>query len=221
MDAIRRASIGFGILVVVWIAVYWWWQPTGRAIAFDSEAAEARVGSVSTSPESSRAEDSPRPVSQAEPTSQRPPEPAGVPEAAPRLVDGVIAPRFRPYTVRRGDTIEQIAQRELGARDLAPAISRANPLLDPARLRAGQVIQIPVDPSNIQGRDVRQTPLASVAVKGHEYVVKAGDTLAEISKRHYGSTAHWKLILDANRDRLKDERSIRPGQTILIPPQPS
>lgn len=220
MDAIRRASLGFGILVVVWIAVYWWWQPSGKSIAFDPEAAEARlVGSVSTQGNVPIA-DPVAPARREEPVS-RPAPPQRPPAAESRLVDGVVAPRFKSYTVRRGDTLESIAQRELGARDLAAAISRSNPLLDPARLREGQVIQIPLDPTNIQGREVRRTPLASVAVKGTEYVVRPGDTLAEISNRQYGTTAHWRLILEANRDRLKDERSIRPGQSIVIPPQPS
>ncbi len=84
MDAIRRASIGFGILVVVWIAVYWWWQPTGKAIAFDPEAAEARVSPGLKPPESSRPTEPPPPVSRAEPPAVRPPEPAIVPEAPAR-----------------------------------------------------------------------------------------------------------------------------------------
>lgn len=223
MDAIRRSSIGFGIMVVVWVAVYWWWQPSARSIAFDPEAAEAKLVEHQSTEPAVRPE-APGPVRREQ--AQTPAPERGVPSQAPdaepsRLVDGVIAPRLRMYTVRRGDTIESIAQRELGAREHASAILRANPLMDPSRLRDGQVIQIPMDPSNIQGREVRQTPLASVAVKGAEYVVKPGDTLAEISKKQYGTAAHWKLILDANRDRLKDERSIRPGQTIVIPPRPS
>lgn len=221
MDAIRRASLGFGILVVVWIAVYWWWQPAGKSIAFDPEAAEARLVGTSIAQAMDRAADPGVPARREEPVERLSTPPSGQSMTGSGLVDGVIAPRFKSYTVRRGDTIESIAQRELGARDLATAISRSNPLLDPGRLREGQVIQIPLDPTNIQGREVRRTPLASVAVKGTEYVVKPGDTLAEISKGHYGTTAHWKLILEANRDRLKDERSIRPGQTIVIPPQPS
>lgn len=212
MDAIRRSSIGFGILVVVWIAVYWWWQPAGRTIAFDADAQPAPALTPDPAAE-------PPPARVVEPASA--PKPAPPPSSPPAsLVDGVVAPRFRSYTVRRGDTIESIAQRAMGSRDLASALSRANPLQDPTRLREGQTIQIPLDVRNIQGQEIRSVPASSVTARATEYVVKPGDTLAEISKRQYGTTVHWKLILEANRDRLKDERSIRPGQTIVIPALP-
>lgn len=212
MDAIRRSSTGFGILVVVWIAVYWWWQPAGRTIAFDTDAAPIQ----SPITEADEANPPPRIVP---PTPATKPVNALVEPPAARL-DGVVVPRFRSYAVRRGDTIESIAQREMGSRDLGAALLRANPLQDPTRLREGQTIQIPLDARNIQGQEILRAPAGSVTVRATEYVVQSGDTLAEISRRQYGSTVHWKLILEANRDRLKDERSIRPGQTIVIPALP-
>ena len=212
MDAIRRSSIGFGILVAVWIAVYWWWQPAGRTIAFDADAQPASA--LTPDPAS---EPPPARVTETAPV-PKPAPPSSSPPAS--LVDGVVAPRFQSYTVRRGDTMESIAQREMGSRDLASTLSRANPLQDPTRLREGQTIQIPLDVRNIQGQEIRRVPVSSVTPRATEYVVKPGDTLAEISRRQYGTTVHWKLILEANRDRLKDERSIRPGQTIVIPALP-
>ena len=47
------------------------------------------------------------------------------------------------YTVRSGDTLFGIAQRELGNGDLWFKIQKANPGLDPKKLRPGMKIKLP------------------------------------------------------------------------------
>lgn len=221
MDAIRRSSIGFAVLVIVWIVVYWWWEPKPRSIAFDQGSTLASSGADDPASDTRPTPPLPEPTG-VEPKPQPRPEPTPPPRtesATPQAtVRGVEAPAFRSYTLRRGDTFEIIARRELGSSSHASAISRANPLLDPTRLREGQTIRIPLDPSNIQGREVSGVP-ADEAVPGMtEYQVKPGDTLGEISRSVYGSSAHWRIILEANRSILKDEKSIRAGQRLVIPP---
>lgn len=223
MDAIRRSSLGFAILVIVWIVVYWWWEPKPRAVAFDRSTPAASDPSSPTVPvpaESARPKQPepppPLPVNPPPETKISPPPTDSAP--AP-LVRGVEAPVFRSYTIRAGDTFEIIARRELGSSSHAAAIARSNPLLDPTRLRRGQEIRIPVDPSNIQGRQVSGVPATGVRGAVQEYTVKAGDTLGDISRAVYGSSAHWRDILDANRGVLKDEKSLRAGQRLLIPPR--
>jgi nucleoid-associated protein YgaU len=49
------------------------------------------------------------------------------------------------------------------------------------------------------------------------YVVADGDTLTKISRKFYGSAARWEDILNANRDILKDEKSLAVGSTLKIP----
>jgi tetratricopeptide (TPR) repeat protein len=49
------------------------------------------------------------------------------------------------------------------------------------------------------------------------HVVAQGETLSKIAQRYYGSRAKWHVILDANRDVLKNENSVRPGMTLRIP----
>lgn len=53
------------------------------------------------------------------------------------------------------------------------------------------------------------------------YVVKSGDTLQTISRQQYGSSKHWRLIYDANRDKIKSPERLEIGQELLIPPPPS
>lgn len=54
------------------------------------------------------------------------------------------------------------------------------------------------------------------------YTVKKGDTLSQIAKQFYGSTGpkYWKLIQNANVDKIKDVNVISPGQVFRIPVLP-
>ncbi|HXC02056.1 MAG TPA: LysM domain-containing protein [Opitutaceae bacterium] len=49
------------------------------------------------------------------------------------------------------------------------------------------------------------------------YKVASGDTLAKISKQFYGSSTRWQQILDANRDKLHSDKSLRVGMELKIP----
>src|SRR5215470_1542640 len=42
---------------------------------------------------------------------------------------------------------------------------------------------------------------------GSEYLLKEGDTLAQIATRAYGDPAQWTIILYANQDRLEANQS--------------
>lgn len=58
-------------------------------------------------------------------------------------------------------------------------------------------------------------------LRGTTYVVKSGDTLSAIAKRHYGdgSSAAYMRIFNANRPLLTSPDRIYPGQTLVIPPK--
>ena len=49
------------------------------------------------------------------------------------------------------------------------------------------------------------------------HVVQEGDSLTRISVRYYGTGARWQEIYDANREILKGENALRPGQRLTIP----
>lgn len=49
------------------------------------------------------------------------------------------------------------------------------------------------------------------------YTVAEGDTLTRISKKFYGTPNRWEDILKANRDTLKDEKSLVVGSSLKIP----
>ncbi len=52
------------------------------------------------------------------------------------------------------------------------------------------------------------------------YTVVGGDSLSRIAKRHYGDASKWKLIFEANRDRIKNPDLIQIGWVLTIPDLP-
>jgi nucleoid-associated protein YgaU len=50
-----------------------------------------------------------------------------------------------------------------------------------------------------------------------QHVVVAGDTLTKISQTYYGTPNRWAEILAANRDVLRDEKSLVIGRALVIP----
>jgi len=60
-----------------------------------------------------------------------------------------------------------------------------------------------------------------VEVEEYEtYEVAPGDSLSKIAKRKYGDAQLWKLIYEANRDRIKNPDLIQPGWKLKIPAKP-
>ena len=221
-----RVFGGMAALAVIWIIVYWWWEPRGGAITFDTTSHDAAA--VSTDP--------PLPARHETPAN---PDPAprggavkpGTTTAALHPATAVIPPQFRQYTIKSGDTLARIAERELGSRAYVDAIIRSNPLTSPENLaRAGRQILIPVDPTNVRGvpnpeaaapeppREAMPPAPAPAPAPGFtEYTVKDGDTLSGISKAHYGSVRYADLIAQANDI---DPDHLKLGQKLKLPPKP-
>jgi nucleoid-associated protein YgaU len=227
-DGTARVFSGLGVLVVVWIVVYWSW-PAGRGEAPTTgpdefvavEAVEPAVldpVAADPGPVGGVAADIGRGVAS-------PPPPAVVEPAAAPVDSGVIPPEFRDYEVRAGDNFDRISQRVYGTTRHAMAIARSNPLLDPRKLRVGQLIRVPVDPGNIQGKPVGvepggEAPAKPAAAPVIEYTVKSGDTLSSIAKSFYGSVRYVDFLYESNRDRLRSPDDLKLGQVLRVPPSP-
>jgi nucleoid-associated protein YgaU len=237
-DTSTRVLTGGVVLAVIWVTVYWIWQPGPRAVPL---AAPERVPGGIVDPTVKRGP-SPLVIGQGAggrsivdepvvPIINRPPERAierrpimTTPEAG--LV--VVPPTFRDVTIQRGDTFGSIARRELGQAGLWTVIARANPGVDPNRLRPGMVVRVPLDPDNIQGKvvdaaDPDRTPATPEMPQAPEleYTVSRGDTLSEIAKKFYGSIRYIDFLYEANRDRLRNKNDLRLGQVLRIPSRPA
>lgn len=224
------------ILIAVWVLVYWLYEPRPPKVTADMIPAGARTPPSPSVPE--RAVRSVPPiVSQDRPitpeTQPGPGKATVTPPMAPPAPPQIIEPQFRKYIVQPGDVSwESIAQRVYGDRRMWSVIAQANPLATSDRLKPGTtVLNIPVDPSNIQGKPnpeaVLPTPAGTVAAvptppKPAEtiYIVQEGDTLWAIARRVYGKGAMWETIYRANRDRIKDKDRPIAGTSLVIPPRP-
>ncbi|MDX2132532.1 MAG: LysM peptidoglycan-binding domain-containing protein [Planctomycetota bacterium] len=231
-DAAPKFAAGLALLAILWIVVYWSW-PAEPPVTFAQEPApedDRTGGGLPPEPREAGPGLTPAPTpppapapEEVQPEKPAPPTPAPQKPAPP----AVRAPEFDDYVIREGDTLASIARRRYGRSELAEAIARANPLMDPNRLKVGRTIRVPRDPSNVQGEplpgqpDPSPTPTPPPAGAERTYVVKSGDTLSGIAKSVYGDPRLAGVIFDANRDVLDDEHSLKIGQTLRIPPRPA
>lgn len=218
-----KIAVGLFCLVVVWIIVFWLWTPAEGKISFstaDGAKAESRSEDALARPKMPHAVADPTQVQNA-PRQSPAPQPGPGPRAP---AGGVIAPEFDEYTVQPDDTFASIALKFFGSRARADIIAKANPLMDPKRIKPGRVIRIPRDPANIQGRPTSAAPPerleAASADRSRAHTVVAGDTLTGISRKYYGTIRRVDLILNANRNVLNKAEDLRPGQVLQIPPAP-
>ena len=73
-------------------------------------------------------------------------------------------------------------------------------------------------PSTLTPTPVNLPPApAPAAPTARTHVIAAGDTLSQISVKYYGTPGRWTDILAANRDVLRDEKSLIVGRTLKIP----
>ena len=57
---------------------------------------------------------------------------------------------------------------------------------------------------------------------GADYAVASGDTLLTIATEHYGDSAQWRRIYDANKDVIgADPDKLKVGMKLKIPPKQS
>lgn len=49
------------------------------------------------------------------------------------------------------------------------------------------------------------------------HLVRAGETLSQISQRYYGTANRWSQIFEANRDLISDVNKIPVGTRLVIP----
>ena len=114
---------------------------------------------------------------------------------------------LRPDTAERADVEEMMATcgRALAAQLLADGPVLPPPPAAPVPALAPRVAAPAAVP-----------PAAAPEPQTH--VVQAGENLATISTRYYGTPSKWKLIFNANQDRLTDANNLRVGTRIEIPP---
>ena len=133
---------------------------------------------------------------------------------------GRLAKSSLILTVEAGQTLSELAAEHLGSSKHWPQLLAANrdQMSEPRQLREGMKLRIPaaqVEPS--VERVVSLNRQAIVANPKSRYIVRAGDTLYGIARRHLGDGDRWRLIYEANKQVLASPSQLRVGQILAIP----
>ncbi len=144
-------------------------------------------------------------------------------------------PQYEMYTVKRGDTLGQIAKKFLGSTQNFNQIFEANrdQLMNPGDLRIGMTLKIPVPAErqvSFPDPPANQTPATPAAPATPstpaepatepaftEYTVKRGESLSIVALRTLDDSERYMEIFEANRDQLKTPNALQPGMVLKIP----
>jgi nucleoid-associated protein YgaU len=129
----------------------------------------------------------------------------------------------RRYTIKHGDTFWSIAKAEYGNAAYFGAIQRANPGIDPARIKAGDSIILPdknevIAPATATARQPSAADLIVDPAK--QYRVQPGDNLSIISKKLYGRYDKWVQIYELNKELIGQNPAALKKDMILALPEP-
>lgn len=116
------------------------------------------------------------------------------------------------HVVQSGDNFSSIAQQYYGDANLFDAIRRANPDVDPARLKLGQKLTIP---NRAAATTVANTPVTTDAAT---HTVAPGDTLSKIAASRLGRSNLWEQVYELNRDVIGDNpANLKVGMVLELP----
>ncbi|MBC2606831.1 LysM peptidoglycan-binding domain-containing protein [Pelagicoccus albus] len=118
------------------------------------------------------------------------------------------------------DTIEALrSENELLKRQLTDARNRLNSPEEPQvavhRLEDSAPVLRPE--ATLPREPIPEPTLQVPQDSGRRYTIKSGDSLYKISRQVYGDGSRWRDILEANRDLIPNESSLKVGTTIRIP----
>lgn len=150
----------------------------------------------------------------------------------------VIPGSTRTHTVKPGETLSSIAQAAYGSSKHWPAIAKANPSIDPNRLKPRTVLTLP-DPATVNtthstnattsGNTTTSsnttgpgTSPATVVDPARQYKVQPGDSLHKIAAKLYGDANIWQKIYDTNKTGIgADPAKLKVGAVLNLPEKTS
>ncbi|MBC8202162.1 MAG: LysM peptidoglycan-binding domain-containing protein [Planctomycetes bacterium] len=124
----------------------------------------------------------------------------------------IIAKETKLYTVREGETLGEIASRELGSYRMWVAIANLNDIADPSTIMPGRTLRMPEPKMKPQEPTVSSLP--EVLGKNTHRVV-SGETLSSIAIDYYNEANKYSLIVAANPWIDPDRLQI--GDLLVIP----
>jgi nucleoid-associated protein YgaU len=156
------------------------------------------------------------------------------PEAKPAADTGdtAAASAGRPHKIRTGETYSSIAKVAYGDARYYLAIEKANPNVDPSKLKPGMTINLP-DVETVKGpahpagdKQKAAEPSSSSSEKeidaATEYRVQSGDSLHKIAMKRYGTSTMADKIYEANKGTIGDDSAkLKIGMVLKMPANPN
>lgn len=157
--------------------------------------------------------------------------PAG---ASPALTSGA-----RTHVVQRGESFSTIAAAVYGSESYYPHLLRANPGIEPKKLRPGMTINIPdpaqvvmvTSPGGVLGAESQSSigtsgatvsTLANPVDEKTEYRVRTGDSLYKVSIRLYGKSDRVDKLYELNKNVIgPDPAHLKTGMLLKLPEPPT
>lgn len=151
----------------------------------------------------------------------------GIVPTPPAADDVLVKPmpavdRPRSYTIQAGDTLSEIAQRELGSSKprFVDAIRELNPGTTAENIRPGDVLILPASVTAQDAAQSKRTASAAASqVRTHS--IQSGDSLWKLARHYYGDNNAEKnieRIVAANPEQLKDKHQVlKIGWVLVIP----
>ncbi|MEP9410267.1 MAG: LysM peptidoglycan-binding domain-containing protein [Candidatus Brocadia sp.] len=142
-----------------------------------------------------------------------------------------VASKGTIHKVQNNDNLRKIARKYYGDESKWLLIFNANQdkIHDRNSLRIGTELIIPEEKAIIQKTNTEiktetTTPLLSRVLQVEDtkpatkkHIIQQGDSLYNLAVKYYNDGAKWNKIFDANRKILKDQKSLKIGQELVIP----
>lgn len=123
---------------------------------------------------------------------------------------------MKEYTIAKGDTLGRIALRN---NTTVSAIRKANPGVEPTRIRPGQKLNLPVEAESSMTAPASGTQASASAngASANIYIVKSGDNLTKIANLHKISVRELTAANNLQTSRINIGQKLK----IPAPSQPS
>ncbi|HHH76173.1 MAG TPA: LysM domain-containing protein, partial [Phycisphaerae bacterium] len=153
-----------------------------------------------------------------------PPPKTASPTSSDGATSATLPAGWKLHKIASRETLELIAKKYYDRGSQWDVIAKANPKIDPNRLRIGTQIRIPPKPETkstapTTGGSIAKTGGSTARSGWKTHKIVEGETLTNISMKHYSSIKYWKIIANANPKAA--EKSLVVGSTLRIPPRPA
>ncbi|HHT9136751.1 MAG TPA: LysM peptidoglycan-binding domain-containing protein [Candidatus Wunengus sp. YC60] len=135
--------------------------------------------------------------------------------------------KFQLHKVQSNDDLHKLAKKYYGDVSKWLLIFNANQdkIHDRNSLKIGTELIIPEEkPTSLKTKKETTTPALSQVIEventaqtGKKHTVQQSDSLYKLAVKYYNDGAKWNKILEANKNILKSQNSLKVGQELVIP----